>query len=110
MTKILKREGVVRSYVHHNNRTAVLVEVSSDSDFVARNKEFLTFVDNLALHIAAENPKSKEELLTQPWLMDDSKIIQDVINEQKKLFKEKIDVISFTRHTLDPEEQKEKKE
>jgi elongation factor Ts len=108
MTKVLKREGAVRTYVHHNNRTAVLVEVSSDSDFVARNKEFLSFVDNLALHIAAENPSSKEELLSQAWLMDDGKTIQDVLREQNKLFKEKIDIVAFTRVTLDPVEEKTK--
>ncbi len=42
--KMSKREGALRTYVHHNNRTAVLVEVSSDTDFVARNKQFLEFV------------------------------------------------------------------
>jgi len=105
-----KREGALRTYVHHNNRTAVLVEVSSDTDFVARNKQFLDFVDNLALHIAALNPKSIEELKTQSWLLDDGKTVQDLVKEQNKLFKEAIEIVSFIRWTLDPEEVEKKKE
>lgn len=109
-SKMNKREGALRTYVHHNNRTAVLVEVSSDTDFVARNKQFLDFVDNVALHVAAMNPGSVEELKAQPWLLDDSKTVQDLVAEHKKLFKEAIEVVSFIRWTLDPEEVEKKKE
>jgi len=55
-----KREGVVRTYQHHNNRLAVLAEVSCDTDFVARNAEFLRFVDELLMQVASNNPGSVE--------------------------------------------------
>jgi len=107
--KNTKREGAVRTYMHHNNRVATMVEVSSDTDFVARNKEFLSFVDNLAMHVAAQNPETMEELLQQSWLLDDKKTVQDLVKENKKMFKEAIEIVSFIRWTLDPEVKKEEK-
>jgi len=50
------REGVVQSYIHSGNKIGVLVEVDCQTDFVARNEKFVTFVRDLALHIAAANP------------------------------------------------------
>jgi len=101
-----KREGVVRTYQHHNNRLAVLVEVAADTDFVARNDEFLEFADNLLLHIAAENPASHNELMEQKWIFDDSKTVGVLVAEQCKKFGEAIRVDSYVRWTLDPEPDK----
>lgn len=98
-----KREGVVRTYQHHNNRLAVLVEVATETDFVARNDEFLEFVDNITLHIASENPASHNELMEQKWLFDDSKTVQELMVETRKKFGEKIRLDSYVRWTLDPE-------
>lgn len=50
-------DGVIGSYVHHNGRVAVLVEVSSETDFVARTPDFAALAQNLAMHIAMANPR-----------------------------------------------------
>jgi elongation factor Ts len=50
------REGVVDSYIHAGGQIGVLVEVDCETDFVARNEAFRTFVHDLALHIAAAAP------------------------------------------------------
>ncbi len=50
-------EGMVTSYVHAGGRIGVLLEVNSETDFVARNEEFQTFVKDVAMHIAAVAPK-----------------------------------------------------
>lgn len=50
-------EGVVASYIHANGKIGVLVEVDCETDFVARNEEFLAFARDVALHIAAANPQ-----------------------------------------------------
>ncbi len=57
-------EGRVFSYVHHNGRIGVLVEVACETDFVARNEEFLQFGKDLSLHVAAMKPRfvSREEV------------------------------------------------
>lgn len=54
-------EGSVSSYVHAGGRIGVLVEVNSETDFVARNKQFQDFVKDLALHITAMNPTFVKE-------------------------------------------------
>src|ERR1700729_4292505 len=49
-------EGTVQTYVHSNGKIGVLVEVDCETDFVARNDNFVEFARDLALHIAAAAP------------------------------------------------------
>ncbi len=49
-------EGLVFAYIHGEGRIGVLVEINSETDFVARNEEFKGFVSDIAMHIAATNP------------------------------------------------------
>jgi elongation factor Ts len=57
-------EGLVGSYIHMGGKIGVLVEVNCESDFVARTEPFQTLVKELALHIAAADPKyvSREQV------------------------------------------------
>ncbi|OFZ19381.1 MAG: elongation factor Ts [Bdellovibrionales bacterium RBG_16_40_8] len=50
-------EGLVHAYIHAGGRIGVLVEVNSETDFVARNEQFQAFVSDIAMHIAAMNPR-----------------------------------------------------
>jgi elongation factor Ts len=54
-------EGLVDSYIHAGGKIGVLVEVNSETDFVARNDEFREFVREVALHIAAAAPQYVSE-------------------------------------------------
>jgi elongation factor Ts len=54
-------EGAVASYIHGTRKIGVLVEVNSETDFVARNDDFQEFVRDVALHIAAANPQVVSE-------------------------------------------------
>jgi elongation factor Ts len=51
------KDGLIGSYIHHNNRIAVLIEVNCETDFVARTEGFKTLTQTLAKHIAMANPK-----------------------------------------------------
>jgi len=57
-------EGLVVSYIHGAGRIGVLVEINSETDFVARNEEFQEFCKDIAMHIAASSPRfvSAEEI------------------------------------------------
>jgi elongation factor Ts len=55
------REGVVSSYIHAGGKIGVLVEVNCQTDFVARNDEFIEFARDVALHIAAAAPLAVTE-------------------------------------------------
>jgi elongation factor Ts len=46
-------EGTVQSYIHANGKVGVLVEVDCNTDFVARNEDFIAFAKDVAMHIAA---------------------------------------------------------
>lgn len=50
-------EGLVEAYIHGAGRIGVLVEVNCETDFVAKNDDFRTFVRDIAMHIAASNPQ-----------------------------------------------------
>jgi elongation factor Ts len=49
-------EGTIQSYIHANGKVGVLVEVDCNTDFVARNDDFVAFARDVALHIAAAAP------------------------------------------------------
>lgn len=49
-------EGAVQSYIHMGGKIGVLVEVNCETDFVAKTDDFVEFVKNIAMHIAATNP------------------------------------------------------
>ena len=51
------KEGIISPYIHMAGRIGVMIEVNCETDFVARNEIFQAFVKDIALHIAASNPK-----------------------------------------------------
>src|SRR5215475_2938005 len=57
-------EGAIVSYIHGNGRIGVLVEINCETDFVARNEDFVGFTKDVAMQIAAMNPQfvRKEEV------------------------------------------------
>ncbi len=58
------KEGIVASYIHLQGKVGVLVEVNCETDFVAKNENFRSFVKDITLHIAAAHPMyvSREEV------------------------------------------------
>jgi elongation factor Ts len=53
----LATEGTVQTYIHSNGKVGVLVEVDTETDFVARNEDLIAFAKDIALHIAAAAPE-----------------------------------------------------
>jgi elongation factor Ts len=51
------RQGLIGSYIHHGGQLGVLVEVNCESDFVSRTDEFIQLVHDIAMHIAAADPR-----------------------------------------------------
>jgi len=118
----LAKEGRVEAYIHNGNKMGVVVEVNCETDFVARSEDFCKFTRDLALHIAASNPKyiKKEDvpadiiakeadkeayikancLLSQAYVKDPSKSIQDLLNELVAKIGENILVGRFIRYKV----------
>lgn len=74
-------EGVIGSYIHLDGKIGVLVEVNCESDFVARNEEFKELIKNIAMHIAASNPKYVSSEDVPPEELEQEK---EIIREQFK--------------------------
>ncbi len=74
------KEGIVHAYIHGAGRVGVLVEISCETDFVARNEQFQAFAHDIAMHIAAANPlyvKSED-------------ISAEIIEKEKEIYKEQM--------------------
>lgn len=92
--------GLVESYVHTTQCVGALLEIRSETDFVARNPEFQKLAHDIVMHITASNPETVTELLGQPFIRDESKTIQDVMNESIARFGENIQVARFSRFEI----------
>ena len=77
-------EGIVDSYIH-GGRIGVLIEVNTETDFVAKNEEFKQFVQDMAMQVAAANPKyvAKEEVPEEELERESEILKQQAINEGK---------------------------
>ncbi|MFD2670071.1 translation elongation factor Ts [Marinicrinis sediminis] len=78
-------EGAVASYIHAGGRIGVLVEINCETDFVAKNEGFQEFVRDIAMHIAASNPKFvRREEVPQAELDKEREILRtQALNEGK---------------------------
>lgn len=74
------KEGVVHAYIHGTGKMGVLVEISCETDFVARTDEFKGFAHDIAMHIAAANP-----LYVKP-----EDIPSQIVEKEKEIYKEQI--------------------
>jgi elongation factor Ts len=93
-------QGLIESYVHQNGKIGVLVSLLCETDFVARTDEFKTLGHEIAMQIAAMNPKTAEVLLKQEYIRDSSRTIQDLITEAIAKLGENIRLKEFLRSEI----------
>lgn len=89
--------GLVEAYVHTNQRIGALLEIRSETDFVARNPEFKKLAHEIAMHITASAPQTVSMLLEQPFIKDESKTVGALLTEAISRFGENIQVTQFSR-------------
>ncbi len=94
------REGVVASYVHAGGKIGALVEVASETDFVARNPEFQKLAQEVAMQVAAMKPAGLEELYAQPYIRDASKTVKDLVAAVAISTGENVSIRRFQRFAL----------
>lgn len=70
-------EGTIQSYIHMGGKLGVLVEVNCETDFVAKNEDFINFAKNMAMHIAATNPLSIRV----------EEVPEEIVNREKGIYK-----------------------
>ncbi len=92
--------GLVETYVHAGGRVGAMVELACETDFVARTDEFKRLAHELALQVAAMDPKDVEELGKQEYIRDASKTINDLVKEVMARVGENIVIRRFIRFEL----------
>ena len=92
--------GIIDAYIHTGSNIGVLVELNCESDFVARSEDFQKLAHELCLQIAVGSSDDDDPILERKWIKDESKTIQDLINESIGKFGENISIKRFTRYEL----------
>jgi elongation factor Ts len=94
------KEGIVASYIHSGGRIGALVELSSETDFVARGREFQDLAREVAMQVAAMDPKDLDELLGQSYIRDASKTVGELVTGLAATTGENVRVRRFKRFQL----------
>jgi elongation factor Ts len=117
------KEGRIEVYIHPGSRMAAMVELDCETDFVARTEDFIALAKDLALHIAATNPRylraedvpteevaasgenadkyyEQHVLMAQPFIKDGSRTIEDKIKDTVAKVRENIVVRRFMRYEI----------
>lgn len=74
------KQGAVNAYIHTNNKIGVLLEMGCETDFVAKNKDFLTLMKDIAMQIAA----------LKPGYISQAHIPANVIDKEKEIYREQM--------------------
>jgi len=88
--------GSIAAYIHSNKQVGALVSLACETDFVSKNEEFATLAYDIAMHVSAMRPTSKEELLSQPFIKDQTKTIADLISAATQKFGERLEIADFS--------------
>ena len=117
--------GIIQAYVHNTKNVAAMVHLACETDFVAKNEEFVKLAYDIAMQVAATNPsylsraditpavmeKAKEEILSgkldtyfkdkvlleQNFVKDPDRTIQGLIETATQKFGERIEIVKFVR-------------
>jgi elongation factor Ts len=105
-------QGLIEAYIHAGGRIGAMVEVNCETDFVARTDDFRRLAHDIAMQIAATNPKivgneevpeevaDEEVLLKQPFIKDPSTTVEGLIKGAIAKLGENIVVRRFARFEL----------
>ncbi len=90
-------EGLVAVSTDATGKVAAIVEVNSETDFVAKNDIFKGYVAEVVAQVVATSTTTAEELMNEAWLGDASKTVAGVLNEKIAVIGEKISIRRFAK-------------
>ena len=94
-------EGMVTAAVAADGKCGVLVEINSETDFVAKNDKFQDFVKQVADHVLQKQPADLDALLAQPFAGDASKTVQTLLTEAISVIGENMQIRRFASFSAD---------
>ena len=90
-------EGIVMTKASDDNKTAVVVEVNSETDFVAKNEKFRNYVASIADQALATSNTEIEAFMDEAYVADSAKTVTDSLNEQIAVIGEKLSIRRFKK-------------
>ena len=93
-------EGLVKTVVK-DDKVASIVEVNSETDFVAKNADFQAYVAEVAEQAAATNAADMDAFMAEPWAVDNSKTVKDVLTEKISVIGENLSIRRFEKVVTD---------
>ena len=88
-------EGLSHAIIKDN--LGIVLEVNSETDFVAKNSEFVSFVNDVAEQIASSSSANTEELLKEKWSLDSSLTVEDALSQKIATIGEKLSIRRFEK-------------
>ena len=90
-------EGLVAAYISDDEKVGAVVEVNSETDFVAQNADFKAFVADVAEQIVKNNPADVEALLAEESIKEAGKTVKEVLTEKIATIGENLTIRRFAR-------------
>ena len=90
-------EGIVEAYVTEDGKVGSLVEVNAETDFVAKNDEFKSFVEDVTKQVALTNPSDVEALLASKSMAEPDKTVKEVLSGKIATIGENMTIRRFVR-------------
>jgi len=93
-------QGIVATYTHSTGKIGVMVELLCETDFVAKNEEFVELAKELCLQVAAMEPEDVKKLLEQEYIKDPALKIKDLVTALNSKFGENIKIGRMERFEI----------
>ncbi len=90
-------EGVCDTWLSEDKKVAAVVEVNSETDFVAKNEKFREFVANVAAQAAKSNATDIDAFLAETWALDSSKTVKEELSSQIAVIGENMNIRRFVK-------------
>ena len=90
-------EGIVAAKVSEDGKTAAIVEVNSETDFVAKNADFQAYVARVVEQVLASNADSMESFMAEPWIDDASVTVEQALSQKIAIIGEKLSIRRFEK-------------
>jgi elongation factor Ts len=84
-------EGAIQTYIHTGGKLGVMVEVNCETDFVAKNEDFVQFARNIAMHIAATNPVS----------ISQQDVPKEVVEKEMEIYRDQVRAMGKPEQMID---------
>ena len=94
-------EGIVRTAVSADGKNAVVVEVNAETDFVAKNEKFQTYVEEVAAQLLQSDVQDVETFMTETWKLDPSMTVREKLASMISIIGENMNIRRFERLSVD---------